>query len=65
MNEPNDLVTHPEVPNDRNPAEPDGLPDPPPVTDPPLDPDTETVPIENPVPPFPEPIPDGPSDVVF
>ena len=72
---PEDPVTHPDVPDDPHPTEPEGSPDPPPspgdepnrypVSDPPLAPDIEPVPSHEPVPPFPEPIPRGPTDVVF
>jgi hypothetical protein len=84
MNEINDIetdmqkdpVTHPDVPNIRNPTEPEGTPDPPPapddpyhdpypVIDPPPAPDAEPDPVQDPRPSFPEPIPGEPTDVVF
>ena len=67
---PKDPVTHPDVPDSPHPTEPEGAPDPPeepkpyPVTDPLPEPDTEPVPERDPVPPFPEPIPGAPPDVM-
>jgi len=68
-----DPVTHPDVPDDPHPTEPEGAPDPPaepsphPVTDPIPEPDPGTEPFREPepIPSFPEPIPGGPPDVII
>ena len=68
---PTDPVTHPDVPDRKNPETPEPAPDPPePSPVPPSEPlpegqpDTEPIREPDPIPPFPEPLPGGPPNVV-